>query len=286
MFGFSALHRVQEDFVFYVECCLPSSHRPHLPMTCRTANQPLPIDRGMMQRLSNFTLNDVTNGRSLMLYGFQGRKAIVLVFLGNDCPVGKSLRAAAHRDQSRVLQEGRRDSRASIPTPTKPRPTSPSSSRSGASISRSSKIPRTWSPTRPWSSEPVRSSSWTASRESSTAARSTTSTSRARARTRPTITIFAMRSASLVSGGKISTRATTVAGCLIDRVAGQAARSVARRPRSEGPRPRSSQALDAKEKEHPVEVGKVSYSGEVAAILAEQVPDLPPPGPGRRRSHY
>ena len=40
-----------------------------------------------MQRLSNFTLKDVTNGRSLMLYGFQGRKAIVLVFLGNDCPV-------------------------------------------------------------------------------------------------------------------------------------------------------------------------------------------------------
>ena len=51
------------------------------------AGPALPIDRGMMQRLSNFTLKDVTNGRSLMLYGFQGRKAIVLVFLGNDCPV-------------------------------------------------------------------------------------------------------------------------------------------------------------------------------------------------------
>ena len=47
----------------------------------------LPLDRGLMQRQSNFTLKDVTNGRSLMLYGFQGRKAIVLVFLANDCPV-------------------------------------------------------------------------------------------------------------------------------------------------------------------------------------------------------
>jgi peroxiredoxin len=48
----------------------------------------LPINRGLMQRLSNFTLSDVQSGRTYTLYGFQGRKAIVLVFLGNDCPVG------------------------------------------------------------------------------------------------------------------------------------------------------------------------------------------------------
>ena len=47
----------------------------------------LPLDRGMMQRISNFTLNDVSTGRSVMLYGFQFKKAIVLVFLANDCPV-------------------------------------------------------------------------------------------------------------------------------------------------------------------------------------------------------
>jgi peroxiredoxin len=48
----------------------------------------LPIDRGLMQRLSNFTLNDVKSGRTHTLYGYQGRRAIVLVFLGTDCPVG------------------------------------------------------------------------------------------------------------------------------------------------------------------------------------------------------
>jgi thiol-disulfide isomerase/thioredoxin len=48
----------------------------------------LPIDRGLMQRLSNFTLDDVKGKRSIMLYGYQGRSAIVLAFLGNDCPVG------------------------------------------------------------------------------------------------------------------------------------------------------------------------------------------------------
>ena len=34
----------------------------------------LPIDRGLMQRLSNFTLKDVTSGRTTTLYGYQGRK--------------------------------------------------------------------------------------------------------------------------------------------------------------------------------------------------------------------
>ncbi len=48
----------------------------------------LPIDRCLMQRLSNFTLNDVRSDRSITLYGYQGRKAIVLVFMGTDCPVG------------------------------------------------------------------------------------------------------------------------------------------------------------------------------------------------------
>jgi peroxiredoxin len=48
----------------------------------------LPIDRGLMQRLSNFTLKDVKSGRTHTLYGYQGRRAIVLVFLGTECPVG------------------------------------------------------------------------------------------------------------------------------------------------------------------------------------------------------
>ena len=42
----------------------------------RGSKHELPLDRGLMQRLSNFTLKDVTNGRSLMLYGFQGKQAI------------------------------------------------------------------------------------------------------------------------------------------------------------------------------------------------------------------
>ncbi len=49
---------------------------------------PLPVDRGLMQRIANFSLNDVTSGQSVSLYSFIGKRAIVLVFLGTDCPVG------------------------------------------------------------------------------------------------------------------------------------------------------------------------------------------------------
>ncbi len=48
----------------------------------------LPADRGVMQRVADFTLKDVTTDRPVSLYSYVGKKAIVLVFLGTDCPVG------------------------------------------------------------------------------------------------------------------------------------------------------------------------------------------------------
>ncbi len=53
----------------------------------------LPLDRGLMQRLSNFTLEDVKVRRPIMLYGYQGRSAIVLAFPGQRLPGGQPLRA-------------------------------------------------------------------------------------------------------------------------------------------------------------------------------------------------
>jgi thiol-disulfide isomerase/thioredoxin len=52
------------------------------------AKTELPVDRGVMQRVADFTLDDVTSGRPVSLYSFVGKRAIVLVFLGTDCPVG------------------------------------------------------------------------------------------------------------------------------------------------------------------------------------------------------
>jgi len=48
----------------------------------------LPLSRGLMQRMGNFTLKDVTTGVERSLYALRGSRAIVLVFIGTDCPVG------------------------------------------------------------------------------------------------------------------------------------------------------------------------------------------------------
>jgi peroxiredoxin len=49
----------------------------------------LPIDRQVGQRLGDFTLKDAISGRSHRLYGFGGKKAAVLVFLGTECPLAR-----------------------------------------------------------------------------------------------------------------------------------------------------------------------------------------------------
>jgi peroxiredoxin len=46
----------------------------------------LAIDRGIGQPLADFTLHD-TAGREVRLYGFAGKKAVVVVFIGTGCPV-------------------------------------------------------------------------------------------------------------------------------------------------------------------------------------------------------
>ncbi len=48
----------------------------------------LPLKRMVGQRMANFTLNDAATGQPVSLYGFRGKRAMVLVFLGTDCPVG------------------------------------------------------------------------------------------------------------------------------------------------------------------------------------------------------
>jgi peroxiredoxin len=47
----------------------------------------VPIDRGIARRVSNFTLRDAS-GQPVTLYGFKGKKAVVITFMGTDCPVG------------------------------------------------------------------------------------------------------------------------------------------------------------------------------------------------------
>jgi peroxiredoxin len=46
-----------------------------------------PIGRGVGRPIPNFSLPDVTSDREVSLYGFRGKKAAVLVFTGIDCPI-------------------------------------------------------------------------------------------------------------------------------------------------------------------------------------------------------
>lgn len=48
---------------------------------------PLPENRQVGQRLANFTLKDASTAKPTSLYSYRGKRAVVLVFLGTDCPV-------------------------------------------------------------------------------------------------------------------------------------------------------------------------------------------------------
>ena len=95
----------------------------------------LPVDRGVMQRVADFTLKDVATDRPVSLYSFVGKKAIVLVFLGTDCPVGNLYVPRLIELNQRVPQARASSSWRSIPTRTRPRSRSPSSSGRPASTS-------------------------------------------------------------------------------------------------------------------------------------------------------
>jgi len=68
----------------------------------------LPQNRGIGQSVANFTLNDIA-GRPVSLNDFRGKKAIVLAFLGTDCPVSNLYAprlaelSKAYRDQGVVF---------------------------------------------------------------------------------------------------------------------------------------------------------------------------------------
>ncbi len=83
-----------------------------------------PVDRGLMQRVADFTLEDVVTGRPISLYSFIGKRAIVLVFLGTDCPVG-NLYVPRLIELNRAYKTRGSSSWASTPTRTRPATRSP-----------------------------------------------------------------------------------------------------------------------------------------------------------------
>lgn len=57
-----------------------------LPGRDARAAEELPIDRGIGRPVADFTLSD-TSGKQVRLYGYAGKKAVAVIFIGTGCPV-------------------------------------------------------------------------------------------------------------------------------------------------------------------------------------------------------
>jgi peroxiredoxin len=242
-----------------------------------TGDQPeLPVDRGLMQRLSNFTLNDVTTGRTITLYGFQGRKAIVLVFLGNDCPIG-NLYAPRLVELER---EFRKQGVVFIGINSNAHETE----QDAAKYVKDAGI------------------SFTVLKDPSNLVADAALAERtcevlvldgfARVRYRGAIDDQHVRGkskdapdhnylrdalTSLIANKPIKVSATKVEGCLLDRVAPKLVEKV-NAPRVRAAAPDVARELELRLKEHPVNVGKVSYSADVALIMQNKCQSCHRPG--------
>ena len=275
MLGFSVSHR-SRGLVVAALLAIAAFASTARASDDAAATPPLPVDRGLMQRLSNFTLKDVTNGRSLMLYGFQGCKAIVLVFLGNDCPVASLYvprLIELNREFSKKgvvflgINSNAHETEADVAKFVK-----------GAGIdfpvlkdldnlvADSALVERTC--------EVIALDGF-----ARIAYRGAIDDQhiQGKSKDKPDHNYLRDALAALVSNGKIPVRATTVAGCLIDRVPVKPLEP-SRNPKIRAAAPQVAAALDDQEKEHPVNVGKVSYSGEVASIIQNKCQTCHRPG--------
>ncbi len=225
----------------------------------------LPLDRGMMQRISNFTLNDVATGRSVMLYGFQGKRAIVMVFLANDCPV-------VNLYVPRLIELNREFSKKGVVM----LGINSNAHETEAEIARFVKETGIDFPVLKDAQNLV-ADSLLVERTSEVIVldgfarinyRGAIDDQHIQGKSKDKPDKNYLRDAlnSLTSGGRIAVRATEATGCLIDRVAPKPI-DPAKVPKVRGAAPTVSALLDEQQREHPVQVGKVTYSDSVAAIF-------------------
>jgi peroxiredoxin len=236
----------------------------------------LPIDRGLMQRLSNFTLKDVKSGRTHMLYGYQGRKAIVLVFLGTDCPVGNlyvprlnelerefrkkgvvflGINSNAHETAKDVAQFVT-DRGVEFPVLKDPQNL----------VADSALIERTC--------ETVVLDGFARIRYRGAIDDQYV---QGKGKDAPDHTYLRDALTSILDNATVKVPATKVAGCLIDRVEVKTVEQ-GKSPRIRAAAPEVATLLEAREKEHPIDVGKVSFAANVAEIVQNKCQNCHRPG--------
>jgi peroxiredoxin len=240
------------------------------------ASPELPIERGLMQRLSNFTLNDVKTGRTHTLYGYQGRKAIVLVFLGNDCPVGNlyvprlseierefrgqgvvflGINSNAHETDKDVAQFV---AERKIDFPVLKDPEN--------KVADAALVERTC--------EVIVLDGFARTRYRGAI---DDQYQQGKGKDAPDHTYLRDALKSILANQPVKVAATKVAGCLLDRAPYKPVEQVnATRIRAAAPEVAS--LLAARDKEHPIEVGKVSYASNVAEIIQNKCQTCHRPG--------
>jgi peroxiredoxin/mono/diheme cytochrome c family protein len=231
------------------------------------------LTRGVGRSVPNFTLKD-TEDRTISLYGYFGKKAVVLVFTGVECPVGNlympRLAELAKTYQARGVAFVAINSNAH------------ESAEQVAEHAKSFGLPF-----------PVLKDKDNVVADQCLVERTCevlVVDSRARLRYRgaiddqygvgsrkeaPKNNYLAAALDALLDGRQVPVKATEVSGCPIERVE---AKPVAKQT---GPRVRAAapEILEAlKEREAPVEVGKVTYAGDVASILQARCQSCHRPG--------
>jgi peroxiredoxin len=236
----------------------------------------LPVDRGIMQRVADFTLQDVTVGRPVSLYSFIGKRAIVLVFLGTDCPVGNlyvprlielnrdykgkgvvflGLNSNAHETPEQVAKYVKE---TGIDFP--------------VLKDVQNKISDTVLAER--TCEVVLLDGFGRIRYRGAI---DDQYAQGKSKDKPQHTYLKDGLDAILANRDIKVTATRVAGCLLDRV-DPAPVEPTKAPRVRGPSPEIAKQIEVRESEQPVKVGAVTYAADVALIVQSRCQTCHRPG--------
>ncbi|SIN74901.1 AhpC/TSA family protein [Singulisphaera sp. GP187] len=235
----------------------------------------LPLDRGIGQRVANFTLKDVS-GQPVSLYGFAGKKAVVLAFLGTDCPLG-NLYAPRLAELSKAYQD-------------KGVVFLGINSNAQETVDQVAEHAKTYGLDFPVLKDTVNLVADLALAERTCEVlvldgravlryRGAIDDQYALGKRKPAAANAYLRDAldQVLAGKPVAVPATAVVGCLLDRLEPKpVASSKVRKIRPAAPE--IVAALKEKEPATPVDVGQVTYAGEVAAILRDRCQSCHRPG--------
>ncbi|HEV3165982.1 MAG TPA: redoxin domain-containing protein [Isosphaeraceae bacterium] len=239
-----------------------------------TAEDQVPLNRGVGRQVANFTLRDVLNDKPINLYGFFGKRAIVLFFSGTDCPVSNLYLprleelAKTYRAKGIVFLAINSNAQETTEQVTdharKHGITFPVLKDVGNVVADVNLVDRTC--------EVLVVDGRARLRYRGAVDDQYTATTH---KDEPTQRYLADALDALLAGNEIKVAATAVAGCPLDRVEPKEVL----RPKGPRVRPAAPEIVDAlKAREEPVEVGQVTYAADVATIVQAKCQSCHRPG--------